>query len=246
MRARPIEVAGRQSTVELSVKDPVRPELSSLLVALVGRDARQPRDICFGVYAGNQRPMDGDVGCQVVGVAPLVLVLRDAFVPQSVPIQRFITIYGQAGRRVDRVELIGPGTRRVSLPLSAHRLFLAAFAPSARGDVQLRAQLADGATFTHTFRLPLNRQESGPWPRLRRRGAVFDSEVGENITIQSYRTVRRRFGPPLRTFTRPVDVRCAYYDVVGYPTGWVFCFKGQKMVSAAGNQTPPKHYRASH
>jgi hypothetical protein len=182
--------------------------------------------------------MDGDLGCQVRGDAPLAVVLGEDSVPGSAG--RFITVYGQAAGDVARVELIGPGARRVSLPLSAHRLFLASFAPSARGIVQLRAQLGDGATFSHTFRLPLARHESGPWPRVRRRGAVFDYEIGENITTESYRTVRRRFGPPLKTFDKPDTVRCVYYDVVGYATGWVLCFRGQRMVSAAGNQTAPK------
>ncbi|HEX4671650.1 MAG TPA: hypothetical protein VH279_05260, partial [Solirubrobacteraceae bacterium] len=110
--------------------------------------------------------MDGDFGCQLRGDAPLALVLGEDSIPGSVPARRFLTVYGQAEGDVARVELIGPGARRVSLPLSAHRLFLASFAPSARGTVQLRAQLGDGATFSHTFRLPLARHESGPWPRV--------------------------------------------------------------------------------
>ncbi|MGZ4186587.1 MAG: VOC family protein, partial [Solirubrobacteraceae bacterium] len=200
---------------------------------------REPRDICFGTYAGNQAPMDGDIGCQVGGRAPLALVLGENFIPRSAPVARFITVYGQADRDVAHLELLGPGGRRLSLPFSAHRLFLAAFSPSVRGTVQLRAQLADGTTFTHKFTLPLTRNELGAWPRLRRRGAVFDYEVGENITTESYRTIRQRFGAPLKTFRKPGNARCAYYDTVGYPTGWVFCFRGEKMLSAAGNQNPP-------
>jgi hypothetical protein len=241
LRTRPIEVAGRQSIVELGVKDPARPALASLFVALVHAVRGEPGDICFGTYTGNQAPMDGDVACQVIGNAPLALALGENFIPGSVPVPRFSTVYGQADRDVVRLELVGPGARRVSLPLSEHRLFLAAFVPSLRGTIQLRAKLADGTTFSHKFTLPLSRYEFGPWPRTRRRGAVFDYEVGENITSESYRTVRRRFGPPLKTFTKPGDVRCTYYDVVGYPTGWALCFRGEKMVSAAGNQTPPKN-----
>lgn len=241
VRARRIEVTGRQSIVELRVKDPARPALPSLFVALVHVVAREPRDICFGTYAGNQAPIDGDVGCQVRGSEPLALVVGENFIPGSVPVRRFITVYGHADRDVARVELIGPGGRRVSLPLSAHRLFLAAFSPSARGTVQLRGELTDGGAFSHTFSLPLTRHEPGPWPRLRRRGAVFDYEIGENITIESYRTVRRRFGAPLKTFTKPGNVRCAYYDIVGYPSGWMLCFRGEKMVAAAGNQTAPNN-----
>jgi hypothetical protein len=184
--------------------------------------------------------MDGDVGCQVFGNTHLALVLGENFIPKSVPVARFITVYGQADRDVARLELLDPGGRRVPLPLSAHQLFLAAFSPSARGTIQLRAQLVDGTTFSHTFSLPVTRSESGPWPRTRRYGAVFDYEVGENITTESYRTIRRRFGAPLKTIRKAGGVRCAYYDVVGYATGWVFCFRGEKMLGAAGNQAAPR------
>lgn len=237
--AHPTQVTGRPSTVELGVKDPARPALPSLLLALVHGVRREPRDICFGTYTANQAPMDGDVGCQVVGKAPVAIALGENFIPRSVPLARFVAIYGQADREVAHVELLGPGSRRRLLPLSAHRLFVAAFSPSVRGVVRLRAQLADGSAFSHTFSLPVTKSESGAWPRTRRHGAVFDYEVGENITTESYRTVRRRFGAPLKTLIKPGNVRCVYYDVVGYTTGWVFCFKGEKMLGAAGSQTPP-------
>lgn len=48
-----------------------------------------------------------------------------------------------------------------------------------------------------------------------------------------------RFGPPLKAFTKSGGVRCIYYDVIGYPTGWTFCFHGPRMVGGAGNQRPP-------
>jgi hypothetical protein len=221
------------------VKDPARPALPSLLLALVRGVPRDPRDICFGTYTANQAPSDGDVSCQVVGKTPLALALGESFIPTSVPLARFVAVYGQANRDVARLELVGPGSRRRSLPLSAHRLFLAAFSPSARGTVHLRAQLADGTAFSHTFSLPVTRTESGTWPRTRRHGAVFDYEVGENITTESYRTIRRRFGSPLRTLRKPGHVRCAYYDIVGYTTGWLFCFRGERMLGASGNQPAP-------
>jgi hypothetical protein len=94
---------------------------------------------------------------------------------------------------VRQIELIGPGNGETSLPLSAHRMFLAAFAPMARSTVQLRLLLAN--------------REAGPWPRLRRRGAVFDYEIGENIV------------------TKPNQTLCVYYDTVGYQHGWSFCFR---------------------
>ena len=91
--ARPTEVTGRPSTVELAVKDPARPGLPSMLLALVHGVRREPRDICFGTYARNQAPMNGDVGCQVVGKAPLALVLAENFIPRSVPLARFMAVY---------------------------------------------------------------------------------------------------------------------------------------------------------
>jgi hypothetical protein len=87
--------------------------------------------------------------------------------------------------------------------------------------------------------LPLTRDETGSWPRLRRRGAVSIAAVGENIVTRSYRQIIRQFGPPLSTFTRPHAVRCLYYDVVGHERGWRFCFHGEAMVEASGNQLAP-------
>jgi len=36
---------------------------------------------------------------------------------------------------------------------------------------------------------------------------------------------------------------CTYYDIVGYQHGWTFCFRGQAMVAAAGNQPPPAGFQ---
>jgi hypothetical protein len=120
-----------------------------------------------------------------------------------------------------------------------HRLFLAAFSSSATGVYTLCAYLADGSTFSHAFTLPLGHREAGPWPGLRRRGALFNEGIGENIVTRSYNQIIRRFGPPLEAFTKPGGVHCIYYDVIGYETGWTFCFHGQGMVGAAGNQRAP-------
>ncbi len=46
---------------------------------------REPRDVCLGTFTGNQRPPDGDVGCQVRGSEPLVLTLEYDFIPGSSP-----------------------------------------------------------------------------------------------------------------------------------------------------------------
>ena len=228
---------GGPATVELRVEDPARPDLPPEFVTLGRPVPREPRDVCLGTFTGNQRPADGDVGCQVRGGEPLVLTLEYDFIPGSSPTSPFVTVYGQLSRQVTRLELTGPGLRR-SLPRSVHRLFLAAFSSSATGVFTLRAYLADGSTFTHAFTLPLGRREAGPWPGLRRRGALFNEGIGENIVTRSYKQIIRRFGPPLKAFTKPGGVRCIYYDVIGYQTGWTFCFHGPRMVGAAGNQRP--------
>jgi hypothetical protein len=179
--ARAVEVMGTPGTVELRVEDPAGPASPPLFVTLGHAVAREPRDVCFGTYVANESPGDGDLFCQIRGGEPLVLTLGYGYIPRSDPVDRFTTVWGQVNSDVDRVELIGPGAARVRLPLSAHRMFLAAFSPSARGVVRRVAQLADGSSFTHTFTLPLSHREAGAWPRLRRRGAVFNDGIGEDI-----------------------------------------------------------------
>jgi hypothetical protein len=118
-------------------------------------------------------------------------------------------------------------------------MFLAAFSRTARGEWRLSVRLARGSPLQYSFRLPPNSRELGAWPRVRRRGAVFNYGIGENMVSQSLDQIVRQFGPPLRTYLRPHGVRCIYYDVVGYDSGWTFCFKGQDMTGAVGNQAPP-------
>ncbi len=141
------------------------------------------------------------------------------------------------------MRLIGAGATETSLPLSAHRMFLVAFSPMARDSFRLLARLADGSSFTHAFVLPLTHPEAGAWPRLRRRGAVFNYEIGESIVRRSYRQILEQFGPPLKTFVEPPGVRCVYYDVVGHENGWRLCFKGQTMAGATGEYPPPAGVR---
>jgi hypothetical protein len=236
---RPVSVMGIPGTMELRVEDPALAGSPSVFVSLGRSVPREPRDVCFGTYVAGESPADGDIGCQVRGSQPLVLTLGDDYIPHSDPVARFITMWGQVKANVNRVTLIGPGGTHMSLPLSTHRLFLVAFSRSARGTVRLVAQLADGHVFTHAFTLPLTNREAGAWPRLRRRGAVFNDGVGENIVTKSYRQIIREYGPPLKSFTTRHRTRCIYYDIVGYSTGWTFCFRGQAMVAAAGNQQPP-------
>jgi hypothetical protein len=221
------------------VEDPARPAAPPFVVTLGRAVAREPRDVCFGTYVTNESPEEGDVGCQVRGSEPLLLAFGDADIPHSSPLARFTTAWGQAAPDVDRVELIGPGATRTQLRLSTHRMFLVAFAPLARGAFRLVLDRAHRPPFTHSFTLPLGPGGVGAWPQVRRRGAVFNYGIGENIVSESYRQIIKQFGPPLRTFTRPHGIRCIYYDVVGYENGWGFCFRGQSMVGADGNQPPP-------
>ena len=236
---RTVGVMGALGTAELRAQDPARPKSARLLVTLVRGVPRERRDVCFGTYTANESPEDGDLGCQVRGREPVVLTVSYQYIPRSSPLARFTAVYGQVAPDVRAAELIGPGDRHTSLPLSVHRMFLVAFSPTARGAMQLRLLLANGTSFSHGLSLPVTDREAGSWPRLRRRGAVFDYEIGENIVTKSYRQIIRRYGPPLRSVTKRDGTRCIYYDIVGEPHGWMFCFKGQAMIGAAGNQAPP-------
>jgi hypothetical protein len=76
--------------------------------------------------------------------------------------------------------------------------------------------------------------------RYRRPGAVFNGEIGENIVGTPYRDIVKRFGQPLATLSSNRGERCVYYDVVGYDTGWSFCFMHGTVTAASGNQIPPR------
>lgn len=237
---RGVEV-GSPGTLQLRAADPGRSAGPPLLATLIRPVPREPRDVCFGIYAANESPEDGDVVCQVRGADPLISSVGEAAVPGRAALAAYVL--GQVPRTVTRVELVGPdGTR--PLPLSPDRMFLAQFAPSARGQVQLVAELADGHRFARAFALPLSSaQLASSYHPSRRPGAVFNDEVGESIVGRSYRQIVRRFGAPLETFHGASGERCAYYDVVGYENGWVFCFKHGVMDSALGNQAPPAGVR---
>jgi hypothetical protein len=239
VQPRRVEVMGVSGTVELRVEDPDAAAAVPLFVTLGRVVPREPRDVCFGTYTANESPEDGDIGCQVRGPEPLVLTLGDQFIPGLVPVEHFPVLYGQAGAGVMTAQLVGPGAARRSLPLSAHRIFLVAFSRVAHGKFRLSLRFANGTTLQHSFRLPMNPHEHGAWPRVRRRGALFNDGIGENIVSESLDQIMKQFGPPLRSYFRPNGVRCIYYDIVGHDRGWTFCFKGQAMTSAAGNQAAP-------
>jgi len=233
-------VSGSGGTLELRAVEAGRSRRSSLLATLVRPVAREPRDACFGLYTANQDPVEGDVVCGVRRPDRFVSSLGETVIP-GLP-GNATYLLGQAPADVTQVQLVGPaGNHR--LPLSAHRVFLAVLSPSARGPVELRAVFADGHSLTSTFTLPLTDHQIAGALRYRRLGAVFNDEVGENILTQSYSQVVSRFGAPLATISSTHGTRCVYYDVVGDPNGWAFCFRHNTMVAAQGNQTPPAGVR---
>jgi hypothetical protein len=207
-----------------------------VLATLVTPVAREPDDVCFDVYAASEDPVDGDVLCSVRGQGRLVGVIGESNIPGVGPLSYVV---GQAPPGVIRVELLGlDGSRK--LRLSAAHMFLATFAQAARGRVELRATLSDGRNLTNAFTLPLSSAELQAFSgRYRRPGAVFNGEIDENIVGTPYREIVKRFGQPLATLSNSHGTRCVYYDVVGYDTGWSFCFKHGTMTTASGNQIPP-------
>jgi len=71
-------------------------------------------------------------------------------------------------------------------------------------------------------------------------GTIANDQVGENVLTLTPELLRRRLGPPAGAYVDAVGNPCVYYEVVSTPgRGWRFCFHGQKMISAAGNQPRP-------
>ena len=207
-----------------------------VLATLVDPVSREIDDVCFGVYATGEAPVNGSVLCGVRRRGRLVSVMGESSIPRAGTLRYLV---GQAPPGVTRLELLGLGGSH-TLRLSAARMFLATFREAARGRVELRASLAEGRNLTSAFTLPLSSAQMQAFSdRFRRPGAVFNDEIGENIVGTPYRQVVKRFGRPLATLTKGGGERCVYYDVVGYATGWSFCFKHGTMTAATGSQTPP-------
>lgn len=206
-----------------------------VLATLVNPVAREPDDVCFGIYTASEANLV-DALCGVRGPGRLVGVI------DGTGLQGAGSLYlvGQTPPGAVRVELLGLGGSR-ELPLSAAHMFLAMFAQAARGRVRLRATFSDGRHLTRAFTLPLSTAQTLAFSnRYRRPGAVFNNEIGENILGTPYRQIVKRFGQPLATLSDRHGERCVYYDVVGYSTGWSFCFKHGTMTAAGGNQIPPR------
>ena len=207
-----------------------------VLATLVSPVAREPDDVCFDIYGASEDPVEDDVLCSVRGHGRLVDVIGESSIPGAGPLSY---VLGQVPPGVSRVELVGlDGSRE--LRLSAAHMFLATFTREARGRVELRARLADGRTLTDTFTLPLSTAQMQTFSdRYRRPGAVFNGEIDENIVGSPYPRVVKRYGQPLATVSNSRGEHCVYYDIVGYDTGWSFCFKHARMTAASGNQSPP-------
>jgi hypothetical protein len=237
--ARSVKVGATSGTLQLQAVGPGRSSRGGVIATLVNPVAREPGDVCFGVYAASENPVDGDVLCSVRGHGRLVGVIGESSIPSAGRPKQVSYLVGQAPPGVIRVELLGlNGSLR--LRLSAAHMFLATFAQAARGRVELRATLADGRNLTIVFTLPLSSGQTRAFSdRYRRPGAVFNNEIDENILGTRYREIVKRFGQPLATLSNSHSERCVYYDVIGYDTGWSFCFKHGTMTAASGNQIPP-------
>jgi hypothetical protein len=238
-------VAGRAvraptpGTVELRAASPVVGARQEWFVAVLRPPPGRPRDACLTIGLEEQDIGEADTRCDVLvprtGAISFVDVpgIPDRFGPSPT------VISGVASPGVRGVRLEGLGGSR-PLPLSKHRAFLAVYAPRARGKVSVVSQLGD-RDVVRSFDLPVPpRVYLAARHEHRRRGAVYDDEVGENITGRSYHQVARRFGPPA-AIRREQGLRCAYYEVVGSAgDGWRFCFaRDGHMVSATGGSPPP-------
>ncbi len=236
---RSVKAGAASGTLQLRAVGPGRSSRGGVLATLVTPIAREPDDVCFDVYAASEDPTAGDVLCSVRGQGRLVGLIGESSVPGARPWRQLSYVVGQAPAGVVRVELLALNGSR-ELRLSAAHMFLATFAPAARGRVELRATLSDGQTLTDAFMLPLSSTQTQAFSdRYRRPGAVFNNEVGENIIGTRYREIVKRFGQPLATLSNSHGMRCVYYDVVGFDNGWSFCFKHGTMTAAGGNQVPP-------
>jgi hypothetical protein len=228
--------------VELRADSPAAGGRPAWRVVAMRPPRGRPRDTCVTLGPVAEDLADADTSCDVSAPgAGVVSFIEEPGIPDRFgPAPTLIT--GVAPRDVQAVRVEGVGGTH-ALPLSAHRAFVAVYAPGARGKIRLVSQLANGRKVVRSFTLPVpDRFYRSPHHEHRRRGAVFNDEVGEPITQLSYRQVVHRFGPPA-VVRREHGLRCAYYEVVGSANdGWRFCFgPGGQMDGAQGGTPPPKH-----
>jgi hypothetical protein len=196
-----------------------------------------PRDLCVATAPIGQGLGEANSACDVRAPGAAAVFVAQPGIPDRLGHTPTV-VAGIAPPDIVRLTISGPGGRWV-LPLSQHRGFLALYAHGTHGRVRIVADRIGGGSSTRTFSLPLSRHTK-LFRRHRRRGAIFDDEVGENILRRSYTRIVRDFGPPA-AIDREHGNRCAYYEVVGDgPIGWRFCFAtGGRMLSASGNQHLP-------
>jgi hypothetical protein len=201
----------------------------------------RPRDFCVTHGLAAQDIAEADTEC-------------DLSAPRSPGAVSFVSVPGIPDRFGRSPTLISgvapPGVRTVrvegvggshTLPFSAHRAFVAVYAPRVHGKVRLVSERSDG-DIVRSFQLPVpERVYLSSHHQYRRPGAVFGDEIGEPVATLSYPQLVRRFGPP--AVIRPEHgQRCAYYEVVGDANdGWQFCVLRNGQLSAAGNMPPPAH-----
>jgi hypothetical protein len=195
-----------------------------------------PRDVCIATGLIEEDAAEANPSCGVAVRGAATSFIEAPGVPVRYNGSPTV-ISGRAPIGVRSVRLEGPGgTRR--LPLSAHRAFLAVYASGVRGRVRVISAGPNGES-VRSFALPLSpRFDRHPH---RRRGAVFnDDDIGKDITSRSYGQLVRRYGPPA-VVRRERGLRCAYYELVGFPQdGWRFCFAPNgRIVRASANSPPP-------
>ena len=219
-----------------AVGTPRSPGLRLAVLRAPGADAR---DLCVATAAIGVGRGEANSACDVRVPGVAAVFVQQPGIPDRLGPEPTV-VAGIAPPDIARIAISWPGGRW-ELPLSKHRAFLALYAHSIRGRVRVIAYRRGGGSFTRTFSLPLTRHVNlFPSHPHRRRGAVFNDEVGESVLQRSYTNIVRHFGPPAAV-DREHGNRCAYYEVVGDDAiGWRFCFAGTgRMISAAGNQHLP-------
>jgi hypothetical protein len=231
---RPAQVQ-RGGTLELeasAVGSPRSPGFRLVVLRAPGADAR---DLCVATAPVGIGRGEANAECDVRVFGLAAIFVEQPGVPDRLGPEPTV-VAGIAPPDIARIAISGPGGYW-KLPLSKHRAFLALYAHGIRGRVRVIAYRRGGGSFTRTFSLRSRHTNRHPH---RRRGAVFNDEVGESILARSYTNIVRHFGPPAAV-DREHGNRCAYYEVVGEgAVGWRFCFAaGGRMISAAGNQPLP-------
>jgi hypothetical protein len=225
--------------VELRAPSPTGHGGPTWLAIVLSTRGADPRDVCVATGLAERSLGEANTYCAVRAPGVAATFVAQAGIPDRYGAAPTV-VSGVAPAGVRAVRLTGAGGSR-TLPLSAHRAFLAVYAPSVRGRVSIVSVGRDGL-MTSSFVLPLPARWSLRRSRHphRRPGAVFDDEVGENILLRSYGEIVRRFGAPVAVRTEQ-GRRCAYYEVVGRPgDGWRFCFAADgRMLSAGGNAALP-------